>query len=110
MKIDFSEIKEKNIQEFNGGTGTTLLRMFEDSKEKILFARLKPGASVGLHSHMTSSEVIFILSGEGRVLYDGTMETLGPGDCHYCPMGHSHSLINQGNEELVFWAVVPEQM
>lgn len=110
MKINFNEIKEKPMPGFNGGNGTTFLRMFADAKEKILFARLEPGASVGLHSHMTSSEVIFILSGEGRVLYDGTMEDLGPGDCHYCPMGHSHSLINQGKEELVFWAVVPEHL
>lgn len=110
MKIDFSELKEKRIQEFNGGTGTTLLRMFEDTREKILFGRLEPGASVGLHSHMTDSEVIFILSGEGAVLYDGTMEQVGPGDCHYCPKGHSHSLINRGKEELVFWAVVPKQL
>lgn len=109
MKIDFSQLKEMPIPEFNGGTGTTLLRMFEDAKMKVLFGRLEPGASVGMHSHMTSSEVIFILSGEGKALCGGEMELVGPGSCHYCPKGGSHSLINQGKEELIFWAVVPEQ-
>lgn len=109
MKIDFSQLKEMPIPEFNGGTGTTILRMFEDGKMKVLLGRLKPGASVGLHNHRTDSEVIFILSGEGKVLCDGEMEPVGPGDCHYCPKGHSHSLLNQGEEELMFWAVVPEQ-
>ncbi len=109
MKIDLNQLKETPIPEFNGGVGTTFLHMFEDAKMKILLGRLKPGSSVGLHSHMTSSEVIFILSGEGKVLYDGEMESVGPGDCHYCPKGHSHSLLNQGKEELMFWAVVPEQ-
>lgn len=108
MKIEFSTLKEKDIPEFNGGVGITHLRMFEDANEKILFGRLEPGAAIGLHSHMTSSETIFILSGRGAVLYDGTMEPVEPGDCHYCPKGHSHSLINQGEEELVFWAVVPK--
>ena len=109
MKIVFNELKETPIPEFNGGMGTTILRMFDDKKVKILFGRLEPNASVGLHSHMTSCEVIFVLSGEGMVLCDGEMEPVGPGDCHYCPKGHSHSLINKGIEELIFWAVVPEQ-
>lgn len=109
MKVDFSQLKERDVPEFNGGTGITTLRMFEDGKMKVLLGRLKPGASVGMHSHMTSSEVIFVLSGEGRVLCDGEMEVVEAGDCHYCAKGKSHSLINQGEGELMFWAVVPEQ-
>ena len=31
------------------------------------------------------------------------------GDCHYCPKGHTHSLINNSDEDLVFFAVVPVQ-
>lgn len=109
MKINFSELKEKPTPEFNGGKGTTFLRMFDDKKVKILFGRLPVGASVGLHNHMTSCEVIFVLSGKGRVLINGEMENVEAGDCHYCPKGKGHSLINEGSEELVFWAVVPEQ-
>lgn len=109
MKIDFSHLKEKEIPEFNGGTGTAFLRMFEDKKMKVLLGRLAPGASVGLHMHRTDSEVIFILSGSGKVLCDGEMEPVEAGDCHYCPKGKSHSLLNQGKDELMFWAVVPEQ-
>ena len=39
----------------------------------------------------------------------GGQETLTAGDCHYCPKGHSHSLINGGGEDLVFFAVIPQQ-
>ena len=42
-------------------------------------------------------------------LYMMTEESLEAGDCHYCPKGHTHSLINVGKEDLVFFAVVPEQ-
>ena len=31
------------------------------------------------------------------------------GYCHYCKKGSSHTLVNDGEEELVFFAVVPQQ-
>ena len=83
--------------------------MFIDADNKIMRGRLIPGASIGLHTHETSSEIIYILSGTGKALYDGGEEALSPGDCHYCPKGHSHSLINDGDADLTFFAVVPEQ-
>ena len=34
--------------------------------------------------------------------------SLAPGFCHYCPMGHTHSLENTGKEDLLFFAVVTQ--
>ena len=34
---------------------------------------------------------------------------LVPGSRHFCPLGHTHSLINDGVEYLEFFAVVPNQ-
>ena len=49
------------------------------------------------------------MSGDGKVLIDDTEEYLKPGECHYCPKGHVHSLQNNSStEELHFFAVVPE--
>ncbi|MBR4955127.1 MAG: cupin domain-containing protein, partial [Clostridia bacterium] len=56
-----------------------------------------------------SSEMIFILSGEGQAITDGAAEKCTPGTCHYCPKGSTHTLINNGSEDLVFFAVVPQQ-
>ena len=42
------------------------------------------------------------------MIYDGTEEKLEAGDCHYCENGHSHSLVNDTTEDLVFFAVIPE--
>ena len=53
--------------------------------------------------------MIYILSGTGKVLCDGAYEPLAPGACHYCPKGHAHSLINDSDGDLTFFAVVPEQ-
>ena len=41
--------------------------------------------------------------------YDDGEEPLKPGDCHYCPKGHAHSLINNSDGDLEFFAVVPQQ-
>ncbi len=109
MLIDFQKIEETVIPQFKNGEKETAARMYVDPAVKIMRGRLISGASIGLHTHETSSEIIYILSGIGKVLYDGGWELLGPGSCHYCPKGHSHSLVNDSAEDLLFFAVVPEQ-
>ena len=110
MKIDFSNIQEVANPQFKGGEGDTHFRTFNDGMNKIMRGRLDVGCSIGFHKHETNSEIIFILSGEARCLYDDGVENLVPGQCHYCPKGHSHSLINaSATEPLTFFAIVPEQ-
>lgn len=108
MKIDFGQLEEKTLLQFKGGVGEFRPRMYTDENNKVMKGLLPPGSSIGLHTHDTGSEIIYILSGSGKVLYDGEYETLSAGACHYCPMGHSHSLINDSDGDLTFFAVVPE--
>ena len=82
--------------------------MYTDGDNKIMRGKLEPGSSIGLHTHEGSSETIYILSGTGKVLYDGEYEPLSAGSCHYCPQGHAHSLMNDSEGDLIFLAVVPE--
>ncbi len=107
MIIDFSKIETNVITNFRGGEKNTIANMFVDDNNKIMHGVLEPGASIGLHTHEGNSEIIYILDGKGKVLYDGEYETLEKGSCHYCPMGHSHSLINDSDDDLVFLAVIP---
>lgn len=109
MKIDFTQIEEKAIPAFKGGEKEFNVRMYADSKNKIMKGRLIPGASIGLHSHVGNSEIMFITKGSGHVLYDGEKISLAAGDVHYCPEGHAHSLVNDGDSDLEFSAVVPQQ-
>ena len=108
MKLEFERMEPTIILHFKGGEKQIEARMFTDERGRIMHGRLIPGATIGPHTHETNGEIIYILSGRGGCLYDGEMETLKPGDCHYCPKGHTHSLINNGTEDLVFFAVVPE--
>lgn len=110
MKIPFPENEEKTFPNFKGGEKSLKAKMFFDGNNRILYGKLEVGATIGLHCHDTSSEIIYILSGDGKVLFDDEVQYLKPGDCHYCPKGHTHSLQNNSTtEELVFFAVVPEQ-
>ncbi len=109
MKIMFDQMNDTVLEHFNGGEGQFIAKMFNDGKCKILRGLLKPGCSIGMHTHVTSSEVIYVLSGEGKMYMGDEVETLTAGDCHYCPLGQSHSFVNESQEDLTFFAVVPEQ-
>ena len=89
MRLDFVNMEAERIPHMRGGEKEVALKSYSDGKNKIMLGRLIPGATIGLHTHETN-----------------------PGVCTYCPKGHQHSLMNdnpEGSEDLVFFAVVPEQ-
>ncbi len=108
MIIDFNQIDEEKVNGFKGGEGILLTRNFADSKCKIMRSILTPGASSGLHTHEGNCEVVYIISGIATFNYDGVVETVPAGQVHYCPQGHSHFMVNNQAEDLVYLAIVPE--
>ena len=50
-----------------------------------------------------------MIKGKAKSICDGKEEYLVAGDCHYCPKGSEHCLINVGDEDVLFNAVVPQQ-
>ncbi len=109
MIIDFNNIEEQELAHFKGGEKAFNAKMFFDGSVRIMNGRLVPGASIGLHTHETNCEVLFVTQGCGHVVFDGERIAIREGQCHYCPKGHSHTLINDSEAELKFVAVVPEQ-
>lgn len=109
MILDFSKIEETAAEGFKGGTGVTHLKKFENRLGKIIMGRLEPGASIGLHTHEEDSEIIYIISGKADFIYEGGTESADPGMCHYCPKGSTHQMINNGSEDIVFFAAIPKQ-
>ncbi len=108
MIIPFPTIPEETLVAFKGGKGELMARNYVDEKNKIMQMRLRPGANIGYHSHEVNSEIILIFSGVGHFEFDDTIEQVKAGDVHYCPMGHSHAMYNDGDEDLVYFAVVAE--
>lgn len=109
MKIEFDRIEPVCNQNFKGGEGVFVTRAYDDGMNRIISAVLKPGSSVGTHTHETSSETMIFTSGVGRIVCDGEEETIVPGTVHYCPKGSTHTIINTGSEDLLMYCVVPQQ-
>lgn len=106
MIIDFDSIKEEKYPQFKGGDKELMAKMYFDGQTRVMKGRLIPGASIGLHTHSDNCEVLFLTKGNAHVLYDGQTIELHEGQCHYCPSGHSHSLINNSDSAIEFTAVV----
>ena len=129
MKIRFDEMEVTVLPQFKGGEKEFAANMFFDGTNRIFRGTLVPGATIGMHTHDDSCEVIFILEGNGTIVEmapqlqsqdhssqelptqsDEVVIPVSAGDCLYCPKGHSHSLRNTAEEgHLVFYAVVPKQ-
>ena len=109
MIIDFNSLPEKVTEKFKCGEGEFISRMFTDDKVKIGKCRLTPGSSIGFHNHELDCEVLFVLSGSGYVKTDEGKELIQAGQAHYCRLGGSHSIVNDGKEDLVFFNVIPVQ-
>ncbi len=109
MIIDFENMEFVKRTEFLGGKKSFFIRSYNDGVNNIMSDRLEPGASIGYHKHETGSEIIYIIKGSGKVLYDNNEERVAAGQCHYCPKGHFHSLINDSDSDLYFFAVVANQ-
>lgn len=109
MIIRFDEMELTVLPGFKGGEKEYQAKMFFDGANRIMLGRLIPGASIGMHTHEDSSETIFIISGKGVTIEDGQTREIKAGDCLYCPKGHTHSLINDSEDNLEFYAVVPIQ-
>lgn len=109
MLLDFGQIETVVIPRLNGGEGAVSAKMFLDQHNKIMLSTLPAGASIGPHRHATSSEINYVIRGEGRAHCGGAEEVLTAGVCHYCPKGSAHDIENTGDTDLVLLTVVPEQ-
>jgi mannose-6-phosphate isomerase-like protein (cupin superfamily) len=52
------------------------------------------------HVHGKEEEIIYILSGQGEIYFDGKPEPLRPGTCVYIPPGIEHSIRNLTKEPM----------
>ena len=85
MLLDFENMEETVIHNFNGGEKDTRAKMYNDENMRILYGVLEPGASIGIHEHTDNSEEVFCVSGQATVYIDGKTEILKAGQAHYCP-------------------------
>ena len=68
-------------------------------------AVVAPGQTTWLHS-LRTSEVYYILSGEGIMHLDGESRPVVPGDTVYIPPKTKQQITNPGSSDLVFICIV----
>ena len=61
MILDLQHISETPIHNFKGGDGMVYTRMYSDDLNRIMLGRLTPGSSIGMHTHETNSEIVYVL-------------------------------------------------
>ena len=107
MLIDFNELSEIAIPNMNGGEGEVIAKMAVNDCGRFIQTIISPDSSIGPHLQQSNDDINFIVSGEGIAICDDVEEIIKAGTCHICPKGSTHSIINNGDEDLVFYTVVP---
>jgi len=63
-------------------------------------ADFPPHTHAPAHVHMEEEEILYVLTGQGKMYFDGVPEELRPGICIYVPPAVEHSIENTGDEVL----------
>ncbi len=112
MLITASGRPVRTVKNVRGGNGELTMHdlatpeTLPKSLRILSFLTLKPGESVGDHSHTDEAEVYHCIRGEGWIR-DGKEEVaVAPGDTVVVPAGTTHGIKNMGLEDLVVLALV----
>ena len=101
----------KDCPEFLAGDHTILRQLFHpenhpvEIRYSIAHATVRPGERSLRHA-LTSTEVYYILEGEGEMQIDAETEQVSPGDIIYIPPRAVQSILNTGTTNLVFLCMV----
>lgn len=107
MIIHRSTARQREIPDCHGGMGSVVCTEYLEENEStapgITLVHddiLPPGVSIGEHLHSDDEEVYVILEGTGSMTVDGVRQVVTAGDVCVTRAGHSHSLINSGQQPL----------
>ena len=95
----------------SGGGETTGYSFFAKASNPALVFRkraLHAGSAIGPHKQ-DGDEVYYVLSGSGELTLDGEKHAIGPGTAILTRPGSSHSLKQNGTEDLVIIITYPPE-
>jgi mannose-6-phosphate isomerase-like protein (cupin superfamily) len=103
--------KLNECPEFTAGDGTLLRELLHPDKQAIalrysLAHAIVPIGQTSLPHALTTSEVYYILNGQGEMHIDGECQVVEPGDAVYIPPNAKQFIHNSGTEPLVFICLV----
>ena len=106
------EIRVREVKNAQGGNGSVFFHDWllpeEAPGHGRVFSKivLPPGSSIGYHEHQGEFEAYLVAAGSGRVIDGDKEEKLYAGDMHICKSGSGHMTENTGNEDLVLYALI----
>lgn len=97
--------------EFTAGDGTHLRELLHPDKQSVdlrysLAHAIVPIGEVSTPHSLTTSEVYYILAGQGKMHIDGEQQTVEPGDAIYIPPNAKQCIRNTGKIPLAFICIV----
>jgi mannose-6-phosphate isomerase-like protein (cupin superfamily) len=97
---------------FKANDNTTICELLHPEREglnlpySLAYAILKPGTASLPHMVKGSSEVYYILQGQGRIHIEGESADVRGGQAVYVPPGSRQLIQNSGIEDLKFLCIV----
>jgi mannose-6-phosphate isomerase-like protein (cupin superfamily) len=105
-------IKNKiDCPEFEAGDKTLLRELIHPNNDSLDIgyslaeARIEPGQSSLIHS-LKSSELYYVLDGEGIIYIDTESRSIKKGDLVMVPADSTQSVTNNGKNDLIFLCIV----
>ena len=101
----------QNCEEFIAGDNTILRELLHpdkaalDLRYSLAHARIKPGKTSYAHK-LKTSEVYYILEGEGIMYIGDESEKVFPGQAVYIPPNKKQFIRNSGDSDLIFLCIV----
>ena len=109
MVFDFKDIENKRVDHMRDGEGRVFTKRADvEGLGGIIVNTIPPGCSIGLHQHTTNYEVCYVINGRAFEVTPEGKALLVPGMAAYCPNQDSHSLVNEFDEDFVFFGVLPD--
>lgn len=105
-----SEQAISHREHMRGGEGTAeltaLLASLPENARLFSTIRLAPGASIGYHVHERETELFYFAQGSGTVDDNGQQVKVVAGDAMATFNGQGHSVLNDGQQDLVLVAAI----
>jgi mannose-6-phosphate isomerase-like protein (cupin superfamily) len=103
--------KLQQIEEFIAGDGTILRELLHPDKQSLelrysLAHAILPVGQTSLVHALTTSEVYYLLSGQGEMHINDEVKLVEAGDAIYIPPNAKQFIFNCGNEPLIFICIV----
>ncbi len=109
LRKSYNTVPAENLA---GGTGKAIMHHWLADEEKspnfplACTIHMEKGATVGDHVHTGEAEIYRVISGKADYNDNGTTVEIGPGDVVMCYDGEMHGIVNTGDGEFVFDAII----